>query len=1038
VTRLPAGLYEEIITEGLALRLSSDHETRLVLREPIVAEDAPEILARHIGALTRRALRAQSKSGDEAEQLAAQIEMANRIISLLGHLVSEPESSQDLVAASRELLLAVAQERDVPGAVVFPIRPETPLAASALLANRGGARIGHALKRELASADEVDLICAFVKWSGLRMLLEPLTELVERGGRLRVVTTTYLGASDLRAIDELAKLGALVKISYETQSTRLHAKAWHFHRRSGYSTAYVGSSNMSRPALTDGIEWNVRLSAVEAPHLIEAFADNFEAYWDDEAFEAYDVNSEADQTRLRKALELERRGPQDLPLELVTFDITPHPHQRQVLDELDAERTVHGRWRNLVVMATGTGKTIVAALDYRRLAAQGFKSLLFVAHREEILAKSLSTFRHVLKDPQFGELLTGQKKPEQWRHVFASVQSLTRIDLERDLHPERFDMIIVDEFHHAGAATYARLLDHVEPKVLLGLTATPERTDGRDVTSYFGGHIAVDLRLWEAIDRGLLVPFQYFGINDETNLARLRFSRATGYDTAALTVLYTGDDARVRLIVKELEKQVEDWRRMRALGFCVSIEHAEYMARKFEKAGIPAAAVTSRTPAEERAGALGRLRAREVNILFSVDLFNEGVDLPEIDTVLMLRPTESATVFLQQLGRGLRRAPDKASLTVLDFIGVQHSDFRFEAKIRALTGGSRKQAIDAVERDFPALPSGCDIELDRIARKAILKNLHDSLRTTWTRTTAELTALGDVGLAHFLEQTGLDVEDVYRPVNGTWSGLRTAAGLPIPAPGPQDSLLDSALRRMLHIDDTERLDLLGQLIEGRLPADELRARRLLAMANCMLWKSAHTDSAAEQVLGQLLVEQRRVEELRELLPILRARLRRVAQPVDPHGPLPLHVHARYSRVEAEAAFGGEYKGQPNGVTWLPQQAADLFYVDLEKSEKHRSESTRYKDRVITPTLFQWESQNSTSADSRVGQRYIHHAERGSTVHLFVRERKKADGKLGAPPFWYLGPAVYESHTGDRPMRIHWRLQYPLPLDVFSAWRKLTG
>jgi hypothetical protein len=404
----------------------------------------------------------------------------------------------------------------------------------------------------------------------------------------------------------------------------------------------------------------------------------------------------------------------------------------------------------------------------------------------------------------------------------------------------------------------------------------------------------------------------------------------------------------------------------------------------------------------------------------------------------MLRPTDSATVFLQQLGRGLRRAPDKASLTVLDFIGVQHTDFSFEAKIRAMAGGSRKKATEAVEAGFPSLPSGCDIQLDRIARQTILDNLRGNLRLSWNRVTGELRGLGDVSLTEFLEQCGLDVEDIYRPANGTWSGLRAAAGLPIPEAGPQDGHLDGALRRMLHIDDTERLDLLEQLTNGEQPEDTARTRRLLAMANCLLWKAARADSPAEAMLSRLLLEQRRTAELRELLPVLRSRLRRVARPVDQDGALPLHVHARYRRVEAEAAFGGEYKGQPTGVTWLPQQAADLFFVDLEKSEKHRSESTRYEDRVITPTLFQWESQNSTSTDSAVGQRYIHHAERGSTVHLFVRERKKADGKLGAPPYCYLGPATYVSHTGQRPMRIHWRLEYELPLDVFSSWRALTS
>jgi hypothetical protein len=210
------------------------------------------------------------------------------------------------------------------------------------------------------------------------------------------------------------------------------------------------------------------------------------------------------------------------------------------------------------------------------------------------------------------------------------------------------------------------------------------------------------------------------------------------------------------------------------------------------------------------------------------------------------------------------------------------------------------------------------------------------------------------------------------------------------------------------------------------------------MLNRSLWKLETSESPAEQVLGRLLMERRRIDELKQLIPVLRARLHRLAQPVDAHGPLPLHVHARYSRVEAEAAFGGVYKGQPTGVTWLPREGADLLFVDLEKSEKHRSESTRYADRVVSPSLFQWESQNTTKANSPTGRRYVEHEQLGTSIHLFVRERKKADGKLGTPAFCYLGPARYTSHTGERPMRISWRLDHDIPLDLYSAWRTLTA
>lgn len=391
-------------------------------------------------------------------------------------------------------------------------------------------------------------------------------------------------------------------------------------------------------------------------------------------------------------------------------------------------------------MATGTGKTIVAGLDYRRLRDAGLiDSVLFVAHREEILTQSQAIFRHIMRSGSFGERFVAGERPQEWRHVFASVQSLARLDLQKDLAADHFDMVIVDEFHHASeeTKTYARLLEHVTPKVLLGLTATPERADGLDVRVWFDGRTAAELRLWEALERGLLAPFQYFGLHDGTDLKHVRWKRGRGYDAAELTNVYTGHDARVRIILQALLDKVTDPGRIRALGFCVSIDHAEFMSQRFNEAGIPSRAVTSRTSSEYRRASLVALRNRDINVLFTVDLFNEGVDVPEIDTVLFMRPTESATVFLQQLGRGLRLADDKPCLTVLDFIGNQHTEFRFDLRYRALTGVSRRGLAREVEHGFPTLPPGCHIELDRVAAELVLRNVQSSLRVNWQGLVAE-------------------------------------------------------------------------------------------------------------------------------------------------------------------------------------------------------------------------------------------------------------------------------------------------------------
>ncbi|SDL17645.1 Superfamily II DNA or RNA helicase [Nonomuraea maritima] len=1019
---LQPGVYQHLITRELGGRLRAVHDRELIDRRSLDLADSHETLARHLGALTRRALRSVRGENDTV-RLARQVEIVNRIAGLIGELVPEAASPDELVEASEELL-GLARGRDAAGQVRFPARPVIPLTGSALLVNgRGQPEIGHELKRELASADRVDLLCAFVKWNGVRVLAEAIEEFIARGGRLRVVTTTYIGATDRLALDRLAAMGAEIRVSYDTRMTRLHAKAWLFHRGNGLSTAYVGSSNLSQTALSHGLEWNVRLAQAEQPHLIDTFTATFDDYWGDPSFEPYDPAQDAD--RLDRALSAERAGGRPVVLDFAHVDVRPYSYQREILDELAAERQIHDRWRNLVVMATGTGKTVVAALDYRDLHRAGkAQSLLFVAHRAEILRQSLLTFRQAMRDETFGELYVGGSRPEQWRHVFASIQTLHANPLP---HPDRFDMVIVDEFHHSEAATYRQLLSAVRPKVLLGLTATPERADGQDIKHWFDGRIAAELRLWEALERGLLAPFQYFGVHDGTDLRQIGWRRGQGYDLAALSNVYTGNDRRAAVVLETLQRKVGDVGRMRAIGFCVSIDHARFMADRFTQAGLPSVAVTAHSPDGERAQALRDLRDRRINAVFTVDLFNEGVDVPEIDTVLFLRPTDSATVFLQQLGRGLRLADDKPCLTVLDFVGHQHKQFRFDRRYRALTGASRTGIAREIEQGFPTLPAGCVIDLDRDVRRLVLENVRQALNLNWRDLSRELRELGDLSLPEFLRETGLDVEDLYRRSRQGWASLRHSAGFD---PAPPDKELGRAFGRMLHIDDVERLTFLSDVLAGRKPQSP-RELRLLAMLDAMLWGGTEPMSGMEARLARLTGA--RAAELGELTEVLRSGLRHVASPLD--HVVPLRVHARYSKNEVLAAFGIDKPAHMReGVKYVPEHRADLFFVTIDKSEDAYSPTTLYHDRAISDELFQWESQSTLRLSTATARRYLTGE---STVHLLIRQSKRDEG-LGAPPYTYAGPMRYVSHEGERPIRFVWRLDHPLPPEVFHYAKTTAG
>jgi superfamily II DNA or RNA helicase/HKD family nuclease len=1026
---LVPGVYERLVDGGVRRSLAT-LDGLTAEERALLAAEAPDRLAEHVADRLRATLR---RAGDLPEQVA----LTQRLLGELDRADEDPAGSDPLLLEEPASVLTRIGPPLLPGESPPP-RPLIPLSDSDLLVNaREEPRLGEALVRELETADRVDLLVAFIRWAGIRILLAPLRRLAERGVPLRVITTTYLGSTERRALDELRDLGAQVKVSYDTRSTRLHAKAWLLHRDSGYSTAFIGSSNLSRAALLDGLEWNVRLAEAHAPVVVDKVAATFESYWTDPEFEPY---GEDDGDRFEAAIAAERSGGYDGSLRLLSgLEVRPWPYQREILEALDVERRRHGRWRNLVVAPTGTGKTVVAALDYQRLGSQHpalpeRPTLLFVAHRKELLEQSLRTFREVLQDGAFGELLVGGRRPSAWRHVFASIQSLTAAGID-ELDPHRFDVVVVDEFHHAEAATYRRLLDHLDPQVLVGMTATPERTDGLDVRRWFDGRFAFEMRLWDALDQRLLSPFQYFGIADDTDLSQVSWRRG-GYVSAELSNVLTGDDARVAKLLRAVRDLIAEPARMRALGFCVSVEHAAFMARRFREAGLAALAVTGETPAAEREAALLRLKAGEVQVLFTVDLFNEGVDVPEIDTVLFLRPTESATVFLQQLGRGLRKARDKACLTVLDLVGNQHREFRFDLRFRALTGRSRRQLERDIEEGFPYLPVGCHIALDRQVERLVLDNVRRQLRVTSRSLVAELqqlrVQLGSVGLATFLAETGVELDDVYKPSVGGWTRLQRAAGVSLPPPGPQETRLGRRIGALLHLDDVERLALVARLGRGEVPVDlgalDVRHRRLLTMVIATLVgeKAALGDLAG--AVEQLHAEPALLAELGELAALLDDRAPHLPTVLSELPEVPLQVHATYSRNEVAEAFGLKGAGWITGVRYDVATNTDLLLVTLNKSEEHYTPTTMYRDYVISRDRFHWESQSSASQHVGAGRRYV---ERRSRVLLFVRFER-------ADPYLFVGRGDLLSADGNRPIAITWALRTPLPEDVFQAARRVAG
>ena len=716
------GLYEQVINNQLSSELAEIPEARKAVA-PIDKAEASKVLAQYLADIVQKGL---DNVADNGRDISAQIALTNQIVDLIQNTTREADFAALGVDQRAEQLLALLRETDphltVGKTAADLSRPETSIAQSSLFTGAiHEPQMYTELKKEIVSADRIDMLVSFIKWSGLRLLMDELREFTQNGGELRIITTSYMGATDVKAIEELRQLpNTKIKVSYDTKRTRLHAKTYVFYRNTGFTTAYVGSSNLSNAAISSGLEWNVKVTKKDLPETIDKIAATFESYWNSSEFEYY---SEDQKERLARALRAEKYIDGTNP-EVYTMDIMPYSYQQEILDKLEAERKVRGYNRNLVVAATGTGKTVISALDYKRFRKQNPGRpcrLLFVAHREEILKQSLYAFRAVLKDANFGEMFVGNYKPDSIENLFISIQTFNSQDFTAKTNPDYYDYIIVDEFHHAAAPTYQKLLAYYQPQILLGLTATPERMDGKSILPYFNNRIAAEIRLPEAIDRKLLCPFQYFGFTDTVDLDTLKWS-AGGYDKGELTRVYTLSGAmanrRADLVIGSLLKYVTDINDVKGLGFCVSIEHAEFMCRYFNEHNIPSMFLTGHSPDEERKAAKQRLVDGEVRFIFVVDIYNEGVDIPEVNTVLFLRPTESLTVFLQQLGRGLRLAEDKECLTVLDFIGQAHKKYNFEDKFAALLSNTTRSVTREIKDGFVSVPKGCYIQLEKQAAKS--------------------------------------------------------------------------------------------------------------------------------------------------------------------------------------------------------------------------------------------------------------------------------------------------------------------------------
>ena len=1043
-----SGIYENPVSEELSKTLL-EMDKKQVHYEKLDPEETPHVLTEYFSHILESCLRSLILKNKRSLSLKRQIDFVNDLLREVKVKFGNLEGIE--IVNNDELLKAILLDDSLDNVTKTDakelIRPESSIAATSLFTNSPTEpSLVTELNKEIASSDRIDLLVSFIRNSGVNKLLKELELFTQKGKRLRIITTTYMGATQNTAIERLSKLeNTEIKISFDPNGTKLHAKAYIFYRNNGFSTAYVGSSNLTKSAMESGCEWNAKFTKYDSPNIFEKIASTFEVYWKSTEYELY---SESQKDRLKKALSFQKESNDDISQKIHFYlDVEPYRYQEEVLDALNTARTVHESYRNLVSAATGTGKTVVAAFDYKRQVEQlGRKPrLLYIAHRKEILEQSLACFRMVLRDNEFADLFVGGEVPSQAEFLFVSVDMINSRNLTKKIANDYYEYIVIDECHHIAAKTYLNIINHFRPKILLGLTATPDRMDGEDILQYFDNRVAAHISLADAIDRKLLCPFQYFGVSDCVDYSSIKWARH-GYDVNELdnVLVFSEELARKRaeLVVESIIRYAPDLDEIKALVFCVSIEHAKFMASELNKAGITSEYLTGKSSSGERNAIRSNLETGKTKCVCVVDIYNEGVDIKSINTVLFLRPTDSATIFLQQLGRGLRLSDNKDCLTVLDFIGKSNRHFNYETKFRTLLGPSSQGTKREVENDFPHLPKGCFIQLDKVSKSVVL----ESIKTSVTEKAGIIEHMRS-----FVEDTGmkLNIEHFFDYYHITprafydnhykWTFYKA---IELAKDNNSVTINQDAedWKKMYRLSSLDDYDFLSYMLKKGLTPD-LNAN--YSDSELEYWKMLYGTlfDGKPETSSVLLTEIRKYwegndrlrAEVKEMFNYLIKTIDFVAERVDLPYSSSLKVHCTYTRRQALAALD-EWNTSSEGVARVAERKTTCLFITLNKSNSFYSPTTSYNDYSIDDHLFHWQSQNATADYTPVGKRYINHKKMKESVLLFVRERK--EDQHGAVPFVFLGSANYVSHSDNKPMNIIWNLDSKIPAKFLSMTDRL--
>ncbi|WP_124726878.1 DUF3427 domain-containing protein [Staphylospora marina] len=1045
------GIFEEIKRENKAYP-----DQQVVL--PLSPSDYLESLIHHTARQLEHRFRKLIREAKHVQMLD--------LVQKIGELV-EKDAHEKLSLPLSKIMYRFDQQE-------FPVIYDQSLTKLQLIANESQTmnNFFKSLKFEMLTSDSVDFMVSFVRKSGVQLLIRPLQELERLGKRVRVLTSTYMNITEPEALKKLLGFSNVEVRVYQTEGESFHTKAYLFHRDSGLNSVIIGSSNLSHSALRNGYEWNVKIPSAGYLPIYDQAKQKFQQTWEDRKAIAIDeawlnqYQMVFQQAKMKKKESEVLLQPKPIYLtDRSSPPVQPNGMQEQALKALKQSRW-NGHKKGMIIAATGTGKTYLSAFDVFDVKP---KRLLFIAHREELLDRAMETFSHVFgRDDLFGKL-TGNEKQVHRPYLFSTIQTLSRDDTLYAFEKDEFDYIIVDEFHRAGADSYLKVLDYFSPHFLLGMTATPERADGKDVFRLVDYHVIYEIRLRDALEHDLLVPFHYFGLSDDTvNYEKVK--RVHGlYDEEDLTRALS-TNKRVDYILDMIRTYGYDGDRMIALGFCASVRHAEYMAEQFTQRGILAVSLTGKHSPEYRRKMVQRLEDEHdpLQIIFTVDIFNEGIDIPKCNLILFLRPTESPTVFMQQLGRGLRKTEGKEFVTILDFIGNCHKSFVIPL---ALSGQTNHRAFDrdslriAVQHEFADLPGGSYVDLEPIAQKEILKRIeqikmdsNEMLKNLYEQFKKDLGRSPE--LIDFLYTENAPSVTFFIQKYGSWVktkermkdlssfdekllqhpyGLEVVQRLEqmLPLKWPYEFILLEWAMEKGSITVEDVLSRLEKKFCLQLDKEKHMNRILRAMERCsqpykkQSWSFGSVEHEVFNVdpsFVSWLQDEQVLEYVRERIDYGLIEYRRGYQPERSLGDgQPFILYQNYTRNDVLVLSGSKDKegSWREGVSCVGDHY--FLFVNLNKGESV-AEHLKYKDYFIDPSHFHWQSQNQTSHESMRGKDYVLHKERGKHIHLFVRKFEKMHGLT--LPFMYLGEVDYVSSHGDKPMNITWRLHHTIPEHIF--------